>query len=264
MQKVDKWSEQMSFYRFFNNERVTEKALIGCMEDHCLKHCAGLKEAVLIEDTSEINLERHRNRITDREGLGPVGNGKDLGFFCHPTIVTDPKNRAVIGAIDLHIWVREEGKERKAEKEKRHSERKPLEEKESCRWAERAVVARERLSGVPVVTVVQDREGDIYESYAILKEHDVNWVIRANHDRKIRVEEGSPGAERESIGVREYLEGKEAEGGYEIEVKRKGEKNRMSRPGLKLSHGERKSGRIGTIQRGVQAAAGGGCGKREV
>jgi hypothetical protein len=41
---------------------------------------AGLEEVVLIEDTSEINLERHRNRIRDSEGLGPVGNGKDLGF----------------------------------------------------------------------------------------------------------------------------------------------------------------------------------------
>jgi hypothetical protein len=47
MQKTDKRSEQMSFYRFFNNERVTEEALTGCMEDHCLKHCAGLEEAVL-------------------------------------------------------------------------------------------------------------------------------------------------------------------------------------------------------------------------
>jgi hypothetical protein len=80
--------------------------------------------------------------------LEPAGNGKDLWFFCHPTAVTDPENRAVIGATGLHIWAREERKEGVAGK-KGHSERKPLEEKESYRRAERALAARERLSGVP-------------------------------------------------------------------------------------------------------------------
>jgi hypothetical protein len=65
-------------------------------------------------------------------------------------------------------------------------ERKPPEEKESY-W--RAMAARERLSGVPVVTVVQDREGDIYESYAILKEHGVNSRIgRTTAGRSVRKE----------------------------------------------------------------------------
>jgi hypothetical protein len=86
-----------------------------------------------------------QNPITDQEGLGPAGNGKDLGFLCHPTLVTDPENRAVIGATGLHIWAREERTEGKAEKKKRHSGRKPLEEKESYRWAERAVAARETV-----------------------------------------------------------------------------------------------------------------------
>jgi hypothetical protein len=55
--------------------------------------------------------------------------------------VTDPENRAVIGATDLHIWAREEQKEAEAGKQG-HFERKPLEEKKSYRRAERAVAAR--------------------------------------------------------------------------------------------------------------------------
>ena len=192
MQKTDKWSEQVSFYRFFNNEKVTEEALTGCMEDHCGEQCAGLKEVVLTGDTSEINMEGHRNRITDREGLGTVGNGKDLGFFCHPTVALEPEKQAVMGVIDPRLWAREENGEG-GEREREHLERVPFEDKESYRWAERAVIARERLSGVPEVTVVQDREGDIYENYSTLKEHDVNWVIRANHGRKVREAGGSGG-----------------------------------------------------------------------
>jgi hypothetical protein len=103
-----------------------------------------------------------QNPITDQEGLGPAGNGKDLGFLCHPTLVTDPENRAVIGATGMHIWAREEQKEAEAGKQG-HSGRKPLEEKESYRWAERAVAARERLSGVPVVseTLFSNRKNDL-------------------------------------------------------------------------------------------------------
>ncbi|MDR0638819.1 MAG: hypothetical protein LBG27_07965 [Spirochaetaceae bacterium] len=58
MQKTDKWSERMPFCRFFNNEKVTEEALSGCMKDHCRGQCAGLEEVALIEDTGGINLER--------------------------------------------------------------------------------------------------------------------------------------------------------------------------------------------------------------
>jgi hypothetical protein len=164
IQKADRWGEQAPFSRFWNNEKVTEKALTGCMEDHCREQCAGLEEAGLIEDTSEMNLERHRKRIKDTAGLGTV-----------------------VGAIDLMLWARKGEPEGKAGKGKRPA-RKPLEEKESYRRAERAVIGRERLSKVPKVTVVQDRKGDIYESYPLLKEHDVNWVIRAGHDRKAKRE----------------------------------------------------------------------------
>jgi hypothetical protein len=146
MQKADRWREQVSFYRFWNSEKVTEEALTGCMEDHFREQCGGLEEAVLIEDTSEINLESHRKRIRDTAGLGTVGNGKDLGFFCHPTVVTEPVKQTVAGAIDLMLWAREGDSEGKAGTGKR-AERKPLEEKESYRWAERAVTAVEGAQG---------------------------------------------------------------------------------------------------------------------
>jgi hypothetical protein len=87
MQKADKRGEQMSFYRFFNNEKVTEEALAGCMEDHCLKQCAGLKEAVLTGDTSEINLER--NRMTDREGLTSCGERERPWVFLRVFLPSD-------------------------------------------------------------------------------------------------------------------------------------------------------------------------------
>jgi hypothetical protein len=91
MQKTDKWSEQMSYYRFLNNKKVTEKALIQYVTEHCATECATLGEVLLIENTTELNLEAYRRRITDDTGLNEVGNGTDMGFFCHPTIVVNPQ-----------------------------------------------------------------------------------------------------------------------------------------------------------------------------
>jgi hypothetical protein len=79
--KTDAWSEQVSHYRFINNDKVTEDALIRRATEHCAAAREGMEEALLIQDTTELNLEAHRERIRDNAGLGEAGNGRDLGFF---------------------------------------------------------------------------------------------------------------------------------------------------------------------------------------
>ncbi|MDR0597276.1 MAG: hypothetical protein LBG14_02070 [Treponema sp.] len=107
MQKTDQWKDQISYYRFFNNEKAREEVLIQCASDHCGAACQSLEEALLIQDTTELNLESHRRRIAGLEGLGTVGNGSDLGFFCHPTIVANPRDGALMGIADIYIMARE-------------------------------------------------------------------------------------------------------------------------------------------------------------
>jgi hypothetical protein len=182
MQKTDKWSEQVSFYRFFSNDRVKEEDLINYMQNHCKEYCRGKQHLLLIEDTTELNMEKHRNRIMSKDKLGLTGNNVDLGFFCHPTVAIDPSDASLIGIIDLHLWHREEDKE---DKKKRNYQHLAFESKESWRWAKRAVESRQRLQEVPTITVVQDREGDIYESFCTLGQSGVDWVIRSSHNRMI-------------------------------------------------------------------------------
>jgi hypothetical protein len=105
MQKADSWKEQMGYYRFWGNKKVTEEAL----KEYAVKQCAGMEEVLLLEDTTEMNLELHRERIKDKRGLGVTGKGAGLGFFCHPTLAVNPKDHAVMGAIDIYTWDREKG-----------------------------------------------------------------------------------------------------------------------------------------------------------
>jgi hypothetical protein len=217
MQKTDAWREQMSYYRFINNEKVTEEALIECATEHCATACAGMEEALLIQDTTELNLEAHRGRIRDKGGLGAVGNGQDLGFFCHPTIVVNPRDGALMGTADMRLQAREEERERDEagqyiKKSKHAREGTPIEEKESYRWIAGSIAAKARLAGVRRVTVVQDREGDIYESFWRLREAGMDFVIRSNHDRKL----AGPRGVKEHL--KEHLEHMSAAYEYRVEV----------------------------------------------
>jgi hypothetical protein len=63
MQKIDTWKEQISFYRFFNNPKVKEETLIDCVIEHCVEQCEGLEEVLLVEDTTELNLNNQYERV---------------------------------------------------------------------------------------------------------------------------------------------------------------------------------------------------------
>jgi hypothetical protein len=124
MQKCDSWTEQMAFYRFWNNENVSEAGLIGCAIEQCNAQIPDIEEVLLIQDTTDFNLEKHRGRIVDKKELGVIGNdNNNLGFLCHPTIVVNPADISLLGLADIYLWSRKE----KPKKEKEESV--PQEEK---------------------------------------------------------------------------------------------------------------------------------------
>ena len=105
-----------------------------------------------------------------------------MGFFCHPTIAVNPDDLSLLGALDIHLFTRDPGIE-KPDKGKTR-----FEDKESYRWASRAIEAKSRLKDNQRAIVVQDREGDIYESFCFLMQNGIDFVIRSKVDRKIQSE----------------------------------------------------------------------------
>jgi hypothetical protein len=199
---------------------------------------------LIIQDTTELNLETHRKRIKDPKGLGEIGNGTDLGFFCHPTIVVNPRDGGLMGGIDIRLFARKRDKDEKGDyipKGKHSGRQVGIEEKESYRWIIGGIAAKERLgtAGVKGVTVVQDREGDIYESFCLLSEAGVDFVIRVNHDRTVRDDEH----ERKKLG--EHLDQLSVAYEYRMRVGKKGEKPREAR--LEVKYGNVRLERPGHI-----------------
>ncbi|MGC3978286.1 MAG: IS4 family transposase [Paludibacteraceae bacterium] len=226
MHKGSHWKEQMSYYRFWKNERVTESGLAALAAGHCVEQCAGIDHILLLEDTTELNLERHRGRIRDTAGLGVTGNDKDLGFFCHPSLAVNAAEGSLLGALDIHLWHRPQDKQNKTQ---RNYRRLPIEEKESYRWAERAVESGKKLAGGHRLTVVQDREGDIYESLSLLMAQGLDFVIRCRHDRKLAF----PGGRLvEHIGS--LSTGHE----YELEVRGENRQRKKRKAQMKVRYGK--------------------------
>jgi hypothetical protein len=167
-------AEEVAFGRLLRNESVTVKEL----HEHCGKDIAGVvarRHVLAIQDTTELNYQRHARRT---RGLGTVGNGTDAGFFLHPTLAIDADSGHCLGLVGAQVYARHEG----ATVDRR---KRPIEEKESYRWLQGVETADEVLKEAAHVTHVQDREGDIYEQFAMPRASHSDLLIRICQDRKL-------------------------------------------------------------------------------
>lgn len=117
--------------------------------------CAG-RDVLAVQDTT----------VTQSSGGG--------GSFLHAMIAVDAQSGAVLGALDAQFLERTEGG-----KATRHS--RGFEDRQSVRWLAAAHKAGD-LTGAARVTVVADREADMFALFAHRPAH-VHLLVRAMHDR---------------------------------------------------------------------------------
>jgi hypothetical protein len=164
---------EVAAQRFLGSPRVTFEEITLTAGRRTATACAG-RRIVAAQDTTEINFS---GRDRGRRDLGPAGDGKSLGFFCHGMVAIDADEEAVLGVVDAQIWTRPD--------EPAPSLRsRPIEEKESIRWINATAVAADLLAGAAQLIVVGDRESDIYAQFA-RRPPGVDLIVRAAHDRKL-------------------------------------------------------------------------------
>lgn len=168
----DDRAEKVKFRRFLMNERVTVEKMVIRTRAHVRAIAAG-RHVLAIQDTSEINYEAKRGR---KRGLGRVGNGRDVGLFVHPVLTVDADTGHGLGLADVQVWRRFKTKAAGYRKQ-------PIEEKESYRWVKGPRRAKWGLTRATMVTVIDDREGDIYEKWARLPDRRTHLLSRACRDR---------------------------------------------------------------------------------
>jgi hypothetical protein len=167
-------AQEVGFGRFIANEKVTIEHLIEGWSEQTASAVAG-RHVLAIQDLSEINFRAKKER---RRGLGEIGKGTGHGVLAHVMMALDAETGGCLGLVAGSIWTR------KGRVEIPHDER-PLEDKESRRWIDTAAKAKTILSQAACVTVVADRESDIYAEWATIPSENFHLLTRAMHDRAV-------------------------------------------------------------------------------
>ena len=166
-------SGEKSMHNFLSRPEVAPEEILATAARRTAKACAG-RRIVAAQDTTEINF---KDRDRARKGLGPAGDGKTPGFFCHAMVAIDADEETLLGVVHADIWTR-------SSKKATQRRKRPIEDKESMRWIEATEIAAELLGGAAQLIVVGDRECDIYSQFARVPPG-VELIVRAAQNRKL-------------------------------------------------------------------------------
>lgn len=144
--------------RFLRNAAVTPEAMVAEAASRTGERCAGL-HVLAIQDTTVVRSE---------------GGG---GLYLHPALAVDATSGAILGLTHATFLSRTQGK--RAERRK-----KPVAEKESRRWLDAATRSAEVCGSAARLTVIGDRENDIFQAFA-QRPTGADLLVRAAHDRAL-------------------------------------------------------------------------------
>jgi hypothetical protein len=170
----DDRGDELGAGRFFDNGKVTADKIIDSWSQQTRVAVTG-RHVLAIQDTTEVHFA---TKVRRRRGLGQCGHGNAYGLLAHTMIAVDAGSHACLGLVGGTIWNRKQ-------RVKTPLRRRALSERESRRWVETAEQAQEVLAGAAMVTVVSDREGDIYPSWGRLPAAGFHVLNRVMSDRRL-------------------------------------------------------------------------------
>jgi hypothetical protein len=213
-------TERIGAYRMLGNDSFNHNDLAEGLYRACKSNDRPI-HLLCIQDTTELNYTNHLNRMKeDDEDIGPVTKDYNAGFFCHPVLVIDPAYKLPVGISHVNIWNRSWNKLTKHERDYKTQE---IKEKESYRWITSAEKSKELLSEATSLTIIGDREADIYDEFVTVPDQRTHLLIRSNINRRLFEEDQN---------LFEKLDSSEQRTTYDLEVrhnrKREKRKARMS------------------------------------
>lgn len=170
---ADSREQKRRFNDFLDNEAVTRHEMLAHAGRLTARRAVG-RNVVVVSDTSEHNYASHSGR---KHGFGTVGNGVDIGVLIHPLVALDAETGGVIGLVGAEVINRPPGQA--ADRKTR-----PADQKESRRWLAGVETTGDVLADAAMITMVEDREGDIYDQFA-RRPANVHLLIRAAQNRAL-------------------------------------------------------------------------------
>jgi len=179
--------KEVSFHRLIKNKKFTAEKMTQEEVTNTQSIITNEMHILCIQDSSELKFDVDNKRV--REGLGSLANSFCKGFFIHPGLLVDAKDYSILGISDVIHWSREEKIAQKDENGRslkdNNYKKIPIEEKESYRWIKLSENTKLKFSHAKKITIIADRESDIYEEWDRIPDKNVNLLTRASRDRKL-------------------------------------------------------------------------------
>jgi DDE family transposase len=164
-------NQYVQFGRFVANPAVTIQEMLTSTARLTERRAAG-RHVLAIMDTTDLRFPTHE---ASKHGFGRDANNLCPGLFLHPVLAVDAEHGGVIGLVDCVVLNRTEGAVSD------HKTR-AADAKESRRWLHGAEIAGDRLAEAAAITMVSDRESDIYDLFARRPAH-VDLLCRSAQPR---------------------------------------------------------------------------------
>jgi hypothetical protein len=176
------WAELKAAYRFFDQAGVTFERILAPHLARTQAACRAPGEYLLIEDTTLLDYSEH----PAAQDLGRIGNGGGRGFELHSAL-----------AVRVEGWTLEQRPEGTlvglVGQQCARPRARPAGETEPQRWrrprkSRRWATALKTIGAPPPGCqwiYVADREADFYEPIQTCQQHQIDFVIRARHDRRL-------------------------------------------------------------------------------
>jgi hypothetical protein len=185
------WAATKAAYRFFTNERVSEREILAGHFDATRNRLAATKGLILIlHDTTEFTYQRQQ-----AEAIGVtyrVNSGKDkagrwrmhtvCGLLMHSSLAITIDGLP-LGLAAIKFWSRKKFRGTAALKRRINPTRVPIEAKESVRWLENMRQSTALVADASRCIHIGDRESDIYELFCTADELGTHFLVRSCVDR---------------------------------------------------------------------------------
>lgn len=176
------WANTKATYNFWKSERIEAGEIIEAHQKRTADRASKEETILAIQDTSDFNFTHHQAK-TEEQGFGMTCPQKYVRGLKVHSLMASTTQGIPLGILEQQIWTRP------VEKKKNQKTQKSVFNKESKRWLTNLVSAELAIpSTTTTVVTVTDREGDIYDLFALDREPNSELLIRAKHNRRVNHE----------------------------------------------------------------------------
>jgi hypothetical protein len=154
------------FNNFLANPAVSTHEMLVTAGQKTNRRAAS-RHVLAVMDTTDVLFP---SQPANKRGFGPGSDGVHPGLFLHPVLAVDAANGGVIGLVDCIVLNRTEGRVSQAKtattKKLKTHQKRAADDKESRGWLQASEIAGDVLTDAATITMVGDREADIYHLFA--------------------------------------------------------------------------------------------------